>query len=153
MTSTDAEADDGAFSVGGLKLIERVEYKSRATGSDRMTEGDGAATGIDPGRIDFTERAFQTCAAGAGGIGEAFHHGEHLRGKGFVDLDDIGITEFPATAMQSGINRTHRAKSHAGWVATRRRITDETAQRLPIVCRSSFLSRHKQRHGSIGDLR
>src|SRR5438132_13651226 len=75
-----------------LELVQERGHEPRARRPDRMTEGDRAAVDVDPPEVGV----------------ELALPGEHHRGKGFVDLEEIDVAELqsaPRQCLPRGGNR------------------------------------------------
>src|SRR5579859_5532641 len=100
----DAHGAKGVASVGAQELIERRGDQARAAGTERVADGDGSAIGIDVRGVVWDSQITQ--------------NRQGLRGKGFVQLDDLHLRELQATFCQNltrgrGGSHAHDAGSHA----------------------------------------
>ena len=70
--------------VGALELVQRLGDEDGAGAAERVAEGDGAAVGVDLGQV------------GA----ELARPGQHHRGEGLVDLDQVDVGHRQAGALE-----------------------------------------------------
>ena len=57
-------------------------------------------------------------------------HGQHLRGKGLVEFDQVDVVERQAGALQRQLDGGHRADAHALGLDAGDRPGDQARQRL-----------------------
>src|SRR5690349_24856372 len=79
-----------------LQQRGRLAGDARASGTERMTERDGAAVEIGLAFVDA----------------ELAHAGDGLGREGLVDLDDIDILDGEAGTLQRLLRRRHGADAH-----------------------------------------
>src|ERR1700758_5688064 len=79
LADADAHGAEGVTAIGAEELVKRGGDEARAAGTERMTDGDGAAIRVDVwGIVGQTEIA---------------QDGEGLRSEGFVAFDAVHLGE------------------------------------------------------------
>src|SRR5688572_10663116 len=118
-----------------------------------MAERDAAAVDVERFVRDFAERAGAAKMLAAklrgarGGLA-----GEHLSGKGLVDLDEVGVFQAKPATLLHARNRVDGTEAHACGLAAGISVVDEATERLEPAAAQAGLAHHEQRHGAVGDL-
>ncbi|MNF78365.1 hypothetical protein D3C84_605450 [compost metagenome] len=83
-----------------MQFVDRLGADDRASGADRVAEGNTRAIRVDLQRI---HPKFLSDGAGLGG-------------KGLIGFDYIHLFHAQAAALQHQTYRRHRPHAHIGWV-------------------------------------
>ena len=100
-----------------------------------MAERDRAAVDVDLGGIDP----------------KLAHHGDGLRGEGFVQLEQIDVFHLQTGAIQHLADRRHRSHPHDCRIDTCRRVRQHPRQRLRSDAVSFLARRHHHGRGAVID--
>src|SRR5579863_7002393 len=87
-TATEAESCEATTTTTTAQFVNQRNQHAGATGADRVAEGDSTTVDIDPRPIPV--KFLAVC--------------QRLRGEGFIDLDQVEITDFSAGALQKAID-------------------------------------------------
>src|SRR5215472_16720550 len=98
LTDADAHCHERVVSAGALQLARRGQRDAWPRSAERMADRDRSAVLVDPAVV---ERQLEPTQAS-----------EHLRGKGFVDLDYIDVRETEAGAGERLLRGGDRADPH-----------------------------------------
>src|SRR5690348_10267137 len=102
-----------------------------------MAEGDGSSIGIDARGIEAGE----------------LHHGERLRGEGFVQFNDACLIEFESGELEGFGNGEHRADAHFFRRASGGGEGDESCERLGANGAGAQSGHHDGGGSAVGHLR
>src|SRR5260221_9669116 len=115
----------------------RLAGDARTGGAERVPERQGAAVDIGLGEIDA----------------EIADAGERLRGKGFVELDDVDVLHRKAGALQRLLGRRDRTDPHDLGRAAGDGDALDARQNRQLVARSIVLGADEHGRGAVGQRR
>ncbi len=106
-------------------------------GAERVAEGDGAAVGVDPVGVGV----------------ELLLPGQHDRGEGLVDLEDVDVVDADAGALEQALGGVDRAGEHQHRVDADQAGVDDPgprpqAERRRPARRSSAARRRRRRRSA-----
>ena len=116
-------------------LVREGEQDPRATHPDRMAERDPSAEEVQPVPIEL-QLAFA---------------GDHLRGEGLVDLDQVDVGEREAGLLEDLLRRGHRADAHDLGRNPGPAHPHDPRERLPALRLRARLRHQDHRGGAVGE--
>ena len=118
-----------------LHVVEERDEDAGTAGADGMTEGDGAAAGVELFQVEPEQ-------AGAA---------EGLHGEGFVDLDGIDLIERPARAGADAADGFDGAEAHERRIATDGGAGDDAGAGSELVGGDGFVAGEQDEGGAVVD--
>ena len=150
----DAGGDERVFFFAATQFLQARENQPRAGRADRMAERNGAAVDVEFFARNFSERvvAAQMFARKIRGC-RAIQHRQHLRGKSFVDFDEVGVEWIDAGFLLEFRHGEYRAEAHAHRIAAGIGIGGEGAEWSQAQERGLLFAHDQQGDRAVGDLR
>src|SRR4051794_21595098 len=122
--------------------------------AEGMPDRNGAAGHVGSPPVHLTHGAGQSQPIGPGLGAPGLHVGEHLGGKGFVNLDQPEILPAEAGPLQRFGHGVHRAHEQLPTgIHRRNRIATDVRQRLVPQRSGSVLTHQENGRGSVGQRR
>src|SRR5260221_1755490 len=137
LAAADALRRQGVALALALHQRSRLAGDARTGGAERVPERQGAAVDIGLGEIDA----------------EIADAGERLRGKGFVELDDVDVLHRKAGALQRLLGRRDRTDPHDLGCAAGDGDALDARQNRQLVARSIVLGADEHGRGAVGQRR
>src|SRR4029077_15817142 len=139
LPDSDAHRTERVLLARGLELVRRGQQQPGAGHAKRVTEGDGAAVGIESGIL-----VFEAQLPGAG---------QHLSREGFVELDDAHVGKGELGFRQDLLRRGYGSETHEPWLDASHGRRNDTRQRREPELVHGVLRGDQQRARAIVDAR
>src|ERR1044072_5366239 len=114
LADADAHRRDPVLAAAAAQLTDQGGGEASAGAAERVAEGDRAAVDVELLFVDAE-------LAGAG---------EHLRGEGLVELDQVDLLEGETGRVERAGNRQRRADPHVGGVDAGDAEGDDAGERV-----------------------
>ena len=123
--------------AGRLQLVEQRGEQPHSRGPERVAEGNGAAAGVDQGRVHVE-------------LGEP---GQRDRRERLVDLHRVELAERKPAALEYLAGRRDRPGEHQRRIIAAHRRGDDAGARAQAECGCPLLAHHQDGPRPVGDLR